>query len=76
MEIWECLYNAYCDGALFLCPRGSQISRQKLENFANTLNPTPEQQERLRDLINELCFDTERRGFLAGMKVALHLYTE
>lgn len=76
MEIWECLYNAYGEGMLFLSPFASQRSRHNVEDFVDTLNPTQEQKERFEQLLNEFCFDVERRGFRAGMKVALRLYSE
>lgn len=76
MEVWECLYDAYCDGALFLPPRGSQLSRHNIEKFVDKLNPTPEQKEQLQNLLSEFYFDIERRGFRAGFKVALRLYSE
>lgn len=61
---------------LFLSPFASQRSRHNVEDYINTLNPTPEQKERIQQLLNEFCVDVERRGFRTGMRVALRMYSE
>lgn len=76
MEIWECLYGAFSEGQLFLSPFASQRTRHNVEDYLKTLNPTPEQNERIQQLLNEFCYDVERRGFFTGMKIALRLYSE
>lgn len=76
MEIWECLYDDYCNGSTFLSPRDSQVSKHGIEELVDELKPTPEQRERLQNLLFEFYFNVERRGFRAGIKLALRMHSE
>lgn len=76
MKVWESIFNSYSEGGLFLSPFASQGSRHNVENFVYALNPTPEQKERFDQLLSEFCADVESRGFRAGFKIALRLYSE
>ncbi len=76
MEVWEALYNQYCENKLFISPLGGGEIRSMIDDFVDTLKPTPEQKERFQALFGELLCDTEMRVFYAGFKIARRLDTE
>lgn len=76
MEIWKAIYNSYSENQLFVSPFGGQDVRKSVEDFVDTLNPTPEQGEQFQMLFGELLCETEMRVFHAGFKIARQLDLE
>lgn len=76
MEVWESIFEAYCDGQLCVPPTHSNRTRHNLEDFVNAFKLTSAQQEQLASLINEFSCDLGRYSFYAGLKIGLRLNSE
>ncbi len=76
MEVWQAIYNQYCENKLFISPFGGREIRDMIENFVDTLNPTFEQKEKFQTLLSEFLCETEMRVFYAGFKIARRLDIE
>ena len=77
MDIWEQLYNAYCEGLLSVKPpEPSAHDGIKLDELEKKLEMTDEQILYFENIFFELSIDTERRLFKAGFKTALRMISE
>lgn len=76
MEVWKAIYDSYSENGLFISPFGGRDDRSAIEEFVDTLNPTPEQKERFELLLGEFLCETEMRTFYAGFKIAQRLNWE
>lgn len=76
MEVWKAIYNSYSENELFVSSFGGADNRAALEEFVDTLKPTPAQKERFQELFCEFLCENEMRLFHAGFKIAQRLYLE
>ncbi|MBD5130430.1 MAG: hypothetical protein HDT43_11015 [Ruminococcaceae bacterium] len=77
MDIWEQLYNAYCEGLLSVKPpEPSAHENYKIDELEKKFEMTDEQVQYFENIIFELSIDAEKRLFKAGFKTALRMLSE
>lgn len=77
MEIWRNIYEQYCEGNLHIKPpEPSAHENYKALDMEKKHNMTQDQIEEFEDYISDVIIDAEKRGFYAGMKIALRLISE
>lgn len=77
MEVWREIYEAYCERNLDIQPpypsAHEYIRTNRLEE---KYGMTKEQIEEFENFLSTTIIDAEKRGFYAGMKIALRLISE
>ncbi|MDE7362976.1 MAG: hypothetical protein K2N38_13700 [Oscillospiraceae bacterium] len=77
MEIWREIYEAYCERNLNIQPpypsAKEYIKTKKIEKEYGMIE---EQIEEFENFLSDITTDAEKRGFYAGMKIALRLISE
>ena len=77
MDIWEQLYNAYCEGLLGVKPpEPSAHDSFRIGEIEKTFEMTDEQIRYFENIFFEMSIDAERRMFKAGFKIALRMLSE
>lgn len=77
MEIWRNIYEQYCEGNLNIKPpEPSAHENYRVLDIEKKHNLTQKQIEEFENFLSEVIIDAEKRGFYAGMKIALRLISE
>ncbi len=77
MEIWRKIYEQYYEGSLNIKPPDPSAHEiYKSLEMEKKHDMTQEQIEEFEDYITDVIIDAEKRGFYAGMKIALRLISE
>ena len=76
MDVWESIFQAYSEGALFLSPVNTPKNSYELEEFVDKHITDSKDRERFDQLLCSYCMDIERHSLHAGLKIALRLLSE